>query len=793
MASKNFKVIIAGGSIAGLSLALMLEKNGIDYVILEGYPSIAPQVGAGLGVLPNGLRVLDQLGCYEAVMEIAEHPIDSFYMRDSQARKFYSYEALGKNCIEGHGYPIVFIDRRMLIQILYDKIEDKSKVHTSERVASVVNSDSHVTVTTEGGKSYTGDIVVGADGVHSTVRQEMWKEANKSDPTWIDPAEKEAPPATYTCLFAISRGVQGLDKHSITSVLNEGFSHFVVDGPGDRTYWGLFQNIGKTVHGSEIPRFTKEDEKKLAKEHWNDRITPDARFSDLYENKIASVYTSLPEYVYKKWYFQRIMTIGDSSHKFHPLTGQGGNNCIETAASLTNHLIAALKKSPYHSLSTAETSSIFEKVQRQREDRVSGLIKDCHARQRLEALETPLMKLIAKYVLPYMSHQTVQQGLSKAYCPSVSLDMLPMPNRPRSIPYHDELLRKPTTRGYIQTLIYAAFILMAYAAHRLLFVAGDTNGTWSLVRDSLQAKSIIEMDTPLRQVYTGAKGIDMLLQTLITLFLPVVQSPSTPEQPLQLLYFLSAVLPLIAIIMVEAYRQRNSWTLLASPILWGVAFQLRGIGFIAPIYFLVTAFTSRQKTYFLPTSRSVSTLSAKAILPALLLGYVIPTMLMFFPIGDTSTRQAIFAMWQPSPVVVVILTEIFSRAIGWMDTSEQKNDSETSKNNDLPHLASIYKGTGVTAACLHLTVVFACLVSDNLSLTRLFLPQDSFAPVKTVAEGAFVFFQNDFLVCALAAFLGSWVSVCDMYRVGVSNVGATIAAVWYWREYKMVHKDSIKG
>ncbi|KAB8215643.1 hypothetical protein BDV33DRAFT_208103 [Aspergillus novoparasiticus] len=73
MPSKPFKVIIAGGSVAGLSLALMLEKNGIDFLVLEACPSIAPQVGASIGLLPNGLRILDQLGCYESVMEMAEY------------------------------------------------------------------------------------------------------------------------------------------------------------------------------------------------------------------------------------------------------------------------------------------------------------------------------------------------------------------------------------------------------------------------------------------------------------------------------------------------------------------------------------------------------------------------------------------------------------------------------------------------------------------------------------------------------------------------------------------------
>jgi 2-polyprenyl-6-methoxyphenol hydroxylase-like FAD-dependent oxidoreductase len=63
----SLKVIIVGGSFSGLSLANMLEKFGIDYVLLEGHSSIAPQLGASVGLLPAGLRILDQLGCYDKI------------------------------------------------------------------------------------------------------------------------------------------------------------------------------------------------------------------------------------------------------------------------------------------------------------------------------------------------------------------------------------------------------------------------------------------------------------------------------------------------------------------------------------------------------------------------------------------------------------------------------------------------------------------------------------------------------------------------------------------------------
>lgn len=61
-----FKVIIAGGSLAGLTLALVLERAAIDYELFEK-GEIAPQLGASIGLHPQTLRVLEQLGVSEHV------------------------------------------------------------------------------------------------------------------------------------------------------------------------------------------------------------------------------------------------------------------------------------------------------------------------------------------------------------------------------------------------------------------------------------------------------------------------------------------------------------------------------------------------------------------------------------------------------------------------------------------------------------------------------------------------------------------------------------------------------
>src|ERR1700748_1405131 len=73
MASRSsFKVIIVGGGIAGLTLANELQLAGVDFVLLERRSVIDPQVGASIGMLPNGSRILDQLGCYDDILDLVE-------------------------------------------------------------------------------------------------------------------------------------------------------------------------------------------------------------------------------------------------------------------------------------------------------------------------------------------------------------------------------------------------------------------------------------------------------------------------------------------------------------------------------------------------------------------------------------------------------------------------------------------------------------------------------------------------------------------------------------------------
>lgn len=77
MSGNKFKAIIVGGSVAGLTLAHTFDSAGIDYVLLEGRDTVIPASGATIVIMPNGARILDQLGVYEQMEEIFQPMIST--------------------------------------------------------------------------------------------------------------------------------------------------------------------------------------------------------------------------------------------------------------------------------------------------------------------------------------------------------------------------------------------------------------------------------------------------------------------------------------------------------------------------------------------------------------------------------------------------------------------------------------------------------------------------------------------------------------------------------------------
>lgn len=122
-------------------------------------------------------------------------------------------------------------------------------------------------------------------------------------------------PCDYSCIFGIVNPIKGFEPGNLHSIFREKTSYLVNGGPEGRVYYFFFFKHEKTLYGSDIPRYTHEEKLKIFKEHENDPLTPEITFGDLQKKEIISILTPLPEYVYKKWHYDRIICIGDSSHK----------------------------------------------------------------------------------------------------------------------------------------------------------------------------------------------------------------------------------------------------------------------------------------------------------------------------------------------------------------------------------------------------------------------------------------------------------------------------------------------
>jgi 2-polyprenyl-6-methoxyphenol hydroxylase-like FAD-dependent oxidoreductase len=173
----EFRVIIVGGGITGLTLANCLQQEGVDYVLLEARNDIAPQIGASVCLGPSALRIMDQLGLCDQIMEECEPVHTQYHWMGGKCSASDDFYLLSK---ARWGYDVCCLDRQILLRILYDGITDKTKIQTGKKVVTVDHKADRAMVHCENGSAFYGDVVVGADGVHSRVRKEMWRSANMS-------------------------------------------------------------------------------------------------------------------------------------------------------------------------------------------------------------------------------------------------------------------------------------------------------------------------------------------------------------------------------------------------------------------------------------------------------------------------------------------------------------------------------------------------------------------------------------------------------------------------------------
>ncbi len=165
------RIAIVGGGIGGLTAGLALLQRGIEVEIFEQAAELR-EVGAGVQISSNGTRVLHALGLGPALAEIGVAPAGKEIRLWNTGQTWKLFD-LGTISVERYGYPYVTVHRRDLHELLIAAIRQAKRdaIHLGRRCVGLVQSETAVEIQFEEGPAATASAVIGADGVHSRIRE----------------------------------------------------------------------------------------------------------------------------------------------------------------------------------------------------------------------------------------------------------------------------------------------------------------------------------------------------------------------------------------------------------------------------------------------------------------------------------------------------------------------------------------------------------------------------------------------------------------------------------------------
>ncbi|MCL6633873.1 MAG: FAD-dependent monooxygenase [Alicyclobacillus herbarius] len=162
--------LVIGGGIGGLSTALALARSGHEVWVFERAEEFR-EIGAGLQLGPNAVRVLDWLGVYDALCEVAFFP-HRLVALDAIAERELGALDLGESFRAHFGYPYLVIHRSDLLDVLLHACRESGRVHllANHLVSTVENVTDGVRLACQNGSEFTGKAVIAADGLWSKTR-----------------------------------------------------------------------------------------------------------------------------------------------------------------------------------------------------------------------------------------------------------------------------------------------------------------------------------------------------------------------------------------------------------------------------------------------------------------------------------------------------------------------------------------------------------------------------------------------------------------------------------------------
>ena len=168
------KIAVIGAGIGGLAAALALLRRDLDVDVYEQAPQLG-EVGAGIQISSNGSRVLYALGLEQALDAVAVLP-SRRQIRHWSTGETWDWLELGAATAKRYGTPHLMLHRADLHGVLANAVHrlKPDAVHLAKRCVGIAQSKEHVEVSFADGARVSADYLVGADGIHSKVREHLF-------------------------------------------------------------------------------------------------------------------------------------------------------------------------------------------------------------------------------------------------------------------------------------------------------------------------------------------------------------------------------------------------------------------------------------------------------------------------------------------------------------------------------------------------------------------------------------------------------------------------------------------
>lgn len=311
------KVLIVGGGIGGLTAALCCHHFGHDVMVFEKASEMS-EVGAGIQISPNAMKVFTALGLEKQIAENAFRP-EAIEARMGESGRHIFSIPLAQHALNKWGAPYLHIHRADYITALKTALESKQRgaIRTNAEVKGYSQDAEKASLHLADGRQFKGDVIIAADGIKSVIRQTMLgddKPEFTGNVAWravVETAALERPPNPSACVW------MGRGRHAVTYRLRQGrLTNFV--GVVERDDWmgeGWIERGDK--HGA-LNDF----------KGWHPTVKAVLDAADETSLYRWALFDRVP---LTRWTDGRVALLGDAAHPMLPFLAQGAAMAVEDA------------------------------------------------------------------------------------------------------------------------------------------------------------------------------------------------------------------------------------------------------------------------------------------------------------------------------------------------------------------------------------------------------------------------------------------------------------------------------